>query len=370
MPPLGLLIKPASGQCNMRCSYCFYRDEMENRSSLSLARMDEETTEYLIKRAFEFAEESCSFGFQGGEPTLAGLEYFQRFSELVKRYNVKQIPVNYSIQTNGYLINQAWADFFAEHHYLVGLSLDGVQIVHDSLRRDYAHKATFSKVMRAAERLRKVDVPFNILTVVTAPLAKHIKETYAFYQKNGFSHQQYIPCLDPIGEDRGLYRFSLTPELYGRFLCDLFDLWYHDLKHHRYCSIRYFDNLLMILHDTLPESCGMLGCCSIQNVVEADGGVYPCDFYALDHYRLGNVKMNTFEEIYEKRKQSGFLQRSLQKAPQCLSCPWKNICRGGCIRDRDRFNGGELGLNYFCRSYQMFFEHSFSRLQEIARGSF
>lgn len=366
MPPIHLLLKPASGSCNMVCRYCFYRDEVKNRETGLYGIMSDETLENVVRRTFSFAERECTFAFQGGEPTLAGLSYFQKFTELVNRWNVKKIKVNYAIQTNGFCIDREWAEFFRDHKFLVGLSLDGNKEVHDGLRFDTQGKGTFSKVMRAAQLFDAKKVSYNILTVVTAPLVRNINKVYNFYIRNGFFYQQYIPCLDAIGKERGGQDFSLTPELYGKFLNDLFDLWYMDVKKGKRVSVRYFDNLIMVLRDTPPEACGMLGCCTVQNVVEADGEVYPCDFYVLDPYKLGNLNKVGFEEIHQKRLETGFLQSSLLKAPECQSCNWKNICRGGCRRDRDRFDGEELGLNYFCKSYRMFFEHSIARLKELA----
>jgi len=366
VPPIHLLIKPASGSCNMVCRYCFYRDELENREVASYGVMSDATAEKVVRRAFEFAERDCTFAFQGGEPTLAGLDFFKRFVALTERYNTKRVRVHYSIQTNGYVIDREWAEFFARYRFLVGLSLDGNKDIHDDLRPDHFGKGTFSKVMHAAQLFSSCGVDFNILTVVTAPLVRNIEKVYRFYTRNNFLFQQYIPCLDAIGEERGKKDYSLTPELYGRFLCRLFDLWYDDRKHGRPVSVRYFDNLLMVLRDTPPEACGMLGCCTIQNVVEADGEVYPCDFYVLDSYKLGNLNDVGFDQIHRKRLETGFLQSSLGKADECQTCPWKSVCRGGCRRDRDRFDGNAPGLNYYCESYKQFFSYAITRLQELA----
>lgn len=369
MPPVHLLIKPASGSCNMVCRYCFYRDETENREIGSYGIMSDQTLESVVCQTFEFAERECTFAFQGGEPTLAGLAFFRKLVDLVQGQNRRKIRVNYAIQTNGLCIDREWAEFFRQNQFLVGLSLDGNKEVHDSLRFDRQGKGTFSRTMRAAQLFDSHRVAYNILTVVTASLARNINRVYNFYSRNGFFYQQYIPCLDAIGETRGGRDFSLTPELYGKFLMDLFDLWYMDIKRGRRVSIRYFDNLLMILRDTPPEACGMLGCCSVQNVVEADGSVYPCDFYVLDPYKLGNLNEVGLKEIYQNRLSVNFLRDSLAKAPECQGCNWKNICRGGCRRDRDLFDGKGLGLNYFCESYKMFFSHAISRLQELAYRS-
>lgn len=365
MPPLNLLIKPASGNCNMRCRYCFYMDIAENRHVESYGIMNLETLETLVEKSLAYATNQCSFAFQGGEPTLAGLDFFKAFTRLVDKHNKKNLQVQYSIQTNGYVINREWADFLAKHKFLTGLSLDGIKDVHDGLRLDAGNKGTFSKVMHAAQLFNQYGVEYNILTVVTAQLVKNVGKIYGFYRKNNFLYQQYIPCLDPIGEERGMENYSLTPELYGEFLTALFDLWYPDISKGIPVSIRYFDNLVWLLRGYPPESCGMLGHCTMQNVVEADGEVYPCDFYVLDDYKLGNLNVCGFDSINERRKEINFIEDSQQPGEACRSCKWAHICRGGCRRDRDY--GGHLGHNYFCSAFKQFFEHAYPRLQQLAR---
>ena len=165
MPPISVLIKPASSLCNMRCKYCFYADITDNREVKSYGIMSEETLENLIKKAFEYASGSATFAFQGGEPTLAGLDFYRKLLQLEQKYNVKKIPVQNAIQTNGYVIDEEWAKFLAENKFLVGLSLDGTRDIHDSLRVDAAGKGTFSRVEKTAKLFKKHGVEFNILCV-------------------------------------------------------------------------------------------------------------------------------------------------------------------------------------------------------------
>lgn len=367
MPPLNMLIKPASGICNMRCKYCFYHDVSENRSQASYGRMSMETLEDLVKRAFDFAEYTCSFAFQGGEPTFAGLEFFQRLTELEKKYNQKKVKVQYSIQTNGTLVDDRWAEFFARNHFLVGLSLDGTREVHDAMRVDAEGKGTFDRVMKTAAILEKYRVDFNILCVVNRGVAQESKKIYQFFREKKFGYVQPIPCLDPIGEQPGQHEFSLTPEKYGYFLKTFFDLWYDDLKNGHMTVIRNFDNYIGILMGYQPEMCSMLGHCICQYVVEADGSVYPCDFYVLDEWKLGNIRDSSFWELGKSEKVREFIRLSQHVDEQCRACRWRQLCRGGCRRNREPFQNGKPVLNYYCSSYREFFEYAAPRLLEIKR---
>ncbi|MGP1522157.1 MAG: anaerobic sulfatase maturase [Treponema sp.] len=365
--PLNVLIKPVSGACNMNCTYCFYCDEMENRSQKSFGIMSEKTAESLIQKALDGTHSACTFAFQGGEPTLRGLDFFRFFCDTVRSCNIHKIPVQFALQTNGLVIDKEWVAFFAERGFLIGLSMDGNKRIHDSMRRRRDGSGSFNNILRASQLFDNHRVEYNILTVVSASLAKNIKDVYEFYLRNNFIYQQYIPCLDPIGEKSPAHEWSLTPEAYGDFLKTLFDLWYRSFKREKPVSIRYFDNLVLMLLGRPPESCGMLGRCTFQHVIEADGSVFPCDFYVLDSYKLGNIHTNSFEDIAKAREKIGFIEKSLHVDPDCQVCKWYSLCRGGCRRDRDTFTGKPLEKNRFCASYKAFFPYAYERLAEVAR---
>lgn len=381
MPPINLLIKPASGSCNIRCEYCFYKDEAQNRTQASYGMMSAETLEALVEKAVNFAASgplpptadrpnSCVIAFQGGEPTLAGLDFYRQLIGFQEKYASPKVAISNAIQTNGWIIDREWADFFAKNHFLVGLSLDGNRDTHDAFRKNIEGKGTFSRVMEAARHLNEAGAEFNLLTVVNRQTARRIQSIYNFFKESGFYWQQYIPCLEPLGEAPGGRPFSLTPKAYGEFLKTLFDLWYQDMvkayggRGQGAVSIRQFDNYVGILAGIPPEQCGMSGACGYQNVVEADGSVYPCDFYVLDPYLLGNLSpgRDSFEEIYKKREEIGFLANSHSKDPECKGCRWFPLCRGGCKRHREP----DLVKNYFCAGYKAFFAHSITRLEELA----
>lgn len=344
----------------MHCDYCFYCDEAEKRKQASYGMMSRETLERVLGKALRYAEGICTIAFQGGEPTLCGLDFFHHVIEVVERQKHRNLQVQYALQTNGYGINEEWCAFFREHHFLIGLSVDGTQACHDRYRHDHSGHGTYERVCHAAELFDRYGVEYNILTVVHRETAAHIREIYRAYQHRGWNYLQFIACLDPLGEEKGQMPYSLLPEDYGKFLTELFGLWYKDWRRGRQPYIRQFENYIGILAGYEPESCEQRGVCGFQQVIEADGSVYPCDFYALDEWRLGNLNQDSFEEITKKREELGFVARSLNHSDACRACRWFGLCRGGCYRNRENAD------NYFCQAYQMFFTQCYDRMVEIA----
>ena len=360
-----LLIKPASGLCNLNCRYCFYHDIVEKREQASYGLMTEDTLAAVLEKALAAASHSCTIAFQGGEPTLAGLDFFRKAVELQRRLNVNRVQVYNSIQTNGLLLDSQWAAFFRENHFLVGLSLDGMKDTHDLYRLDAQGQGTFNRAARVLQLLESHGVAYNILTVVNRATAQHVEKIYRFYQRNRWGYLQFIPCLDPLGEEPGSQAYSLTPEAYGDFLCRLFDLWYRDAKVGRAPSIRQFENYVEMLLGYPPEACGMAGVCGMQHVVEADGSVYPCDFYVLDGYRLGNLRENS-------------LAIGITISPSYASITGVNelIADQLGIRERvarriyaeiiGKLKDSGRGRNCLCEGYRKFFGHALPRLRELA----
>ncbi len=367
MDSLSILIKPASGSCNMRCQYCFYADVSQARAVENRGMMSEETLEIIVRRALEEAQYLVSFGFQGGEPMLAGLGFFRTLVRLQQQYNTRGIDIANSIQTNGSLITAEWAAFFAENKFLVGLSMDGDKSIHDMLRPNAAGEGSFADCMRAAKTLTQAGADFNILSVVTRQFAAHPDKAWQFYKKNGFHYVQLIPCLDGLEEAHGANPYSLDAQQYGRFLCRFFDLWYEDFIKGDYISVRAFDNWVRMLMGQPPENCGMSGRCSAYPLIEADGAVYPCDFYVLDPYLLGNVRENSFTEMLEGEAAQRFMAPSLKPREECLACEYGFICRGGCRRDREPVQETSTALNVYCEGYKAFFAHALPRLADIAQ---
>jgi len=362
------LIKPASGACNLACRYCFYRDVVENRETADFGRMSDETAALLVDRAFELDLQAYSFGFQGGEPTLAGLGFFEKFAALVHQRNMKGARVDFALQTNGTTLNPAWARFLKAENFLVGISIDGPRLLHDAFRVTRDDGGTYDRVMAGAETLRTAEVPTNALCVVDAATADNAALVYRHLRKKGFDWIQFIPCLDPLGEEPGGRTWSLQPEAYARFLKTTFDLWVEDGRRGQPASIRWFDNLVGMAAGYPPENCGMSGRCTPYFTVEADGSVYPCDFYVTDEWRLGDIRTNSLTEMAEGETARRFTSVSLHVDKKCETCFAANICRGGCRRDREPFVDGQPSLNRYCGAFLEFFSYAGKRIMEMGKG--
>ena len=363
MRSLTFLIKPASSLCNMRCKYCFYEDVAASRSQKHMGIMTADTAEKIISEAFHAVSPggTITFMFQGGEPTLAGLGFFRNFVEAERRYAKPGVSCHHAIQTNGFCLTEEWAAFFREHRFLVGLSIDGTQAIHDSFRLDAAGQGTWEKTVAALKLLERFQVETNLLCVVTAQAAKKARQVYQSLSQLGGHPLQFIPCLDPLEADRGSLPHSLTPESYGKFLCQVFDCWYRDWKAGRYISIRTFDDYLRLLLRMPPSSCAAAGSCGHYLVAEGDGSLYPCDFYVLDRWYLGNIHDCTVEAALTSPNALAFLEEGRNRPDRCRGCRYLPLCRGGCKRDWD-----SQGANYYCDSYRAFFPYAIARLEEMA----
>ncbi len=347
MPPLSIMIKPASSLCNMRCRYCFYHDVTQHRDITSFGVMSEETAVNLIRKALHFANgESVAFAFQGGEPLVAGLDFFKSFVSLVRDCNTLGSQIYFSLQTNGTLVTEEWAEFFKENSFLIGLSLDG-DFENNRFRVDADGNNAFYKILATAQLFQKVGVDFNILTVLTGNCAENIDDIYKFFRSKGFKYLQFIPCLRPFG-DKTESELYMTEKQYADFLVKCFNYFVKDYVRGEYTSIRYFDNLVHLFVGNRPEQCGVCGHCTHQFVVEGNGNVYPCDFYCTDDWLLGNVNVVSFASLANCEKAKRFITESLQIDEKCKNCKYYPLCRaGGCKRNRaDRD---------YCESYKTFF---------------
>ena len=367
MPAASILVKPASSNCNIDCSYCFYKRLCKTREAYSYGRMSEETLEALIKNAMDYADGTVSFAFQGGEPMLAGIDFYRRAVALQKKYAKKGLAVENAIQTNGTLIDDEWARFFAEENFLVGVSLDGPRKLHDACRKGAGGAGTFTQAMDGISLLSKYHVPTNIATVITQQISQKASYLYKFYKRNNFEYIQVIACMGNIWEAGGDIcaaenEFSVRPESYGNFLSELFDLWYEDLIRGENMQIRTFSNYAYLAAGLAAEECGMNGKCACYFAVEADGSVYPCDFYCTDEYRLGDVH-EPFEALISSERAREFIRGSEPLSEECATCQYLRLCRGGCRHLR---NSGSH-LNYFCKGYKAFFSHCEERIDELGR---
>jgi uncharacterized protein len=323
--------------------------------------MKTEVMEAIIGKCLAEAEH-CSFMFQGGEPSLIGLPFFQQFVQTVNRMNETQhCSIHYAFQTNALVLDLSWAQYFKENNFLVGVSFDGNTRLHDLYRKDGKGEGSAQRVVQGISLLKEQGVDFNILSVVTPAMAENVRPMWNYLSGHGLPFLQYIPCMDPFGEEPGEASFSLSPDSYAKFLMQLFDLWYESLSNGKGVSVRFFDNLISMLLGYPPESCDMAGICSIQYVSESDGSIYPCDFFCTDDYLLGNILDSSFAELDAKRKELRFIETSPNDSAECSTCRWKSLCRGGCKRYR---NGGKYR---YCSSMQQFYPYAIERLEQIAK---
>ena len=360
MPPVNIMIKPVSSACNMRCGYCFYADVAARREQADYGAMDQETMRELVRKVFLYADGSVAFSFQGGEPTLAGLPFYRAFIGAVRQYNSRSLPVTYALQTNGYAIDDGLLDFFAQQGFLLGVSLDGTRAAHDGCRKDRAGNGTYDRVRENIARIRARGIAYNILCVVTASLAAQGKACWDSLKEH--QYLQFIPCIDDFSGTPGAY--SLSAEAYGRFLIETFGCYEKAYYSGHPVSERRFDNYIGILLGRQPEACGMNGVCGQYFVAEADGGIYPCDFYVLDRWRMGNIHESSLRRMVGSEAALEFRRSSLAFRDACAHCPWAFLCRGGCRRDRESTDR----KNRFCKSYTLFFDACYDRMQRLAEA--
>ncbi len=367
MKHISVLIKPASSLCNLRCNYCFYANVSSLRKIRSFGKMKEEVTEKMIKNIYADLEDGdqLTLAFQGGEPTMAGLNYFRKVTQLVDKQQ-KQVQVHYAIQTNGTMINEKWCTFLKKHNFLVGLSIDGHPFYHDLYRIDPKGRGTFQRVLQIKQLFDQYEIDYNMLCVLTNPLAKEAKKVFRFLKEQQIDFVQFIPCLDDL-DAKEKNSYSLTPKRFSGFYHQLLQLWMQELVAGHYISIKLFDDLLNLLIKQQVTACGILGNCQVQYVVEADGSVYPCDFYVLDDYRMGYIQEQTLRQLFEKNISKTFVCERPKMPQKCLSCPFQIMCCGGCKRMKDAIYVDDKG---YCGYQQLLqeFVPQINRILSLLQG--
>lgn len=362
MKHLSVLIKPASSLCNLRCKYCFYANISSLREVKSHGIMKREVTEKMIDNIFLDLDDGdhMTFAFQGGEPTVAGLSYFRHFVDYVFQ-QPKRIKIHYAIQTNGTMLNEEWAQFLKEHNFLVGLSIDGCPKFHNLYRLDTRKRGTYNRVSKAKKLLEAYDVEFNVLSVLTNDLAQEPDAVFEYILEEDIRYIQFIPCLDDLDAEEPS-EFALQPENFASFYNRLYELWRQELAKGNYISIQLIDNIVSLIGGRGIGMCGMLGNCGIQYVIEADGSVYPCDFYVLDEYRMGYITESTLFELRRTRPVTNFLCNKPELSEYCQTCPFIKMCNGGCKRMKNSMylNKAET----FC-GYREFLTQYFVDMREL-----
>lgn len=360
-----LLVKPASADCNLHCTYCFYHDRpTDPYRETSHHRMDDQVLAAMIRQYMALSGSVASFGWQGGEPLLTGVDFFRRVIEYQKRFGRSGQSVGNGVQTNGCLITREWAELFRTYHFLVGVSLDGPEEVHDFYRRTVSEAGSFERVMEGIRILREYGVEFNILSVVNRRTAEMADTLYEFFLSHDLRYLQYIPCVEVDPETGERAEFAVTSDQYGRFLCRLFDRWYNNGQPE--VSIRLFDNLLSFYAGYELEQCEFKEQCGQYVVVEYNGDVYPCDFLVEERFYLGNLLRTPLGEIMEGPRFRAFLEKKPGPFRECTSCRWQALCHNGCPRLRYVLRGRFEDRHALCSAYQRFFAYSAERLQALS----
>ena len=368
-----VLAKPIGPICNLDCKYCFYLEKESLYPQVSKWAMREEILDSYIRQYIEAHDTPVvHFAWQGGEPSLLGVEYFRRLVAMQKKYaNGKRIQN--AFQTNGVLLNDEWAALFKENDFLIGVSIDGPRELHDAYRVDKGGQPTFDRVMRGIETLKRNGVEFNTLTTVHRANADHPLEVYRFLRDNGSGFMQFIPIVERIAQQvtaEGLQLispdftgaaqvapWSVEPRQFGRFLSAIFDEWV--LRDVGRCYVQLFDVSLEMWTGLESSLCVFKRQCGSALAIEHCGDVYSCDHFVYPENRLGNIMVLPLQALVDSTQQQAFGKAKELTLPKyCRECDVRFACNGECPKHRFTTTpDGEAGLNYLCAGYKMFFRH-------------
>lgn len=366
-----VMVKPAGSHCNLRCQYCYYLEKSGLYAESTHHVMSDALLERFIQQYIEAQlTPQILFTWHGGEPLMRPISFYRRALALQKRY-AQGRQIDNAIQTNGTLLTDEWCAFFKENNFLVGVSIDGGQDFHDAYRRTAAGRPSFGQVMRGIRLLNKHGVEWNALAVVNHLNAEEPLAFYDFFKSIGCHYIQFTPVVERmVTRDDGLTLaagtqmggtltdFSVTPQQWGHFLCQLFDAWvHHDVGDY---FIQLFDATLANWVGVAPGVCTLAKECGHAGVMEYNGDVYSCDHFVFPEHRLGNLNHQTLYEMMYGTKQQAFARLKHEQLPQqCRECRFEFACHGECPRNRfltDRY--GQPGLNYLCAGYRQFFAHA------------
>lgn len=354
-----MMFKPIGSVCNLNCDYCYYLDKAKMYADNSVMSLD--LIEKIIKEYIQINDnEQIVFDWHGGEPLLLGLDYFKKIVGLQNKYRGNKYILN-TIQTNATLLNDDFAQFFKDNNFLVGVSIDGPQDIHDKYRKDKGDNPTFIKVMKGIELLHKYSVDFNTLTTISNAGEGRGLEVYQFIKSIGSHYMQFMPvfeCINPLNnnivspyeKNRVVTPWSVNPLEYGKFMCDIFDYWVkHDVGNY---FVNIFDSTLANYCGVNPGTCVCSETCGANAVVEHNGDVYPCDHFVYQHYKIGNINEYSIQEIMSSEKVIRFGVDKRNSLPtKCFKCKYLKVCHGECPKHRF----GESGLNSLCEGLYYFY---------------
>ena len=388
--PFHVMTKPIGPICNLDCEYCYYLHKEDLYPKGNRWKMEDSCLETYIRdymKAQPIGAEEVTFAWQGGEPTLMGLDFFRRCIELQRKYARPNLKITNTLQTNGVLLDDEWCRFFRANEFLIGLSIDGPADLHDRYRVDHQGKGSHAAVMRALRLLRKFSVEYNVLVVVNRHNGDHGARIYRYLRDAGCRFVQFIPIVERSGVGRhaeqaqtlesaftpfdeaesAVSSRSVLPEQFGAFLIDVFDEWIQ--KDVGRVFVQIFDQALSAWLDIEPSLCVFRRTCGRALAMEHNGDVYSCDHFVEPDYLLGNINVTPLEELVNNGKQQAFGDAKENTLPQyCHDCEVRFACNGECPKNRFlKTPDGDNHLNYLCAGYRAFFNHIDKPMKEMAR---
>lgn len=354
--PYFFVTKPTSFLCNMNCTYCYYLKKKElypqNQLTMSDYILEKYISEYIDSQPKSFNK--IYFIWQGGEPTLLGLGFFEKIIKLQKKYKPFNVEILNSLQTNGTILDENFAKFFKENNFLIGISIDGPEKLHNYYRKYKNGSGSFKKVMKGINLLQKYNVDFNILTAVQNNNSKHPKKIYDFLKSIGTKFIQFIPIVDPE-KDKTVTEYSVKPKQWGIFMTEIFYSWLSDIGE---IFIQQFDDTLGSYLGIPANTCSHSKECGKGLVIEHNGDIYSCDHFVSPKYYLGNIAEKKLSTLAESQTQISFGKNKFSSLPEeCIQCKYLAICYGGC--PKERFIKKETGnLSWLCEGYLYFHENT------------
>ncbi|MRI32594.1 anaerobic sulfatase maturase [Endozoicomonas sp. OPT23] len=375
MSSIHVMAKPSSSKCNIDCEYCFYLEKEKLYPDASDFRMSDEVLEAYISQTIsqQKGKKHYEFSWQGGEPTLLGLDFFKKALQL-QRNLAGSTPCVNSLQTNGILLNTEWAEFLAKHRFLVGVSIDGNQQHHDTYRKTRTGKGTHERVLKAINLLKRHKVEFNAMVVVHQANVHDPLGVYNALKSYGIHHIQLTPLVErqarEIPDDNlilvspaysaaaDVARWSVGAKEYGQFLCDLFDAW--KARDFGKIFIYNFESTLTMKAGLPGNSCITAETCGNAVALESNGDVYSCDHFVYPEHKLGNIMAEPLAELAESQQLKTFgLNKKSDRSVDCNDCRFLSICNGGCPKHRFLISSdGQRNKNYLCDAYKMYFSHT------------
>ena len=352
-----VMTKPIGPICNLDCEYCFYLDKEKLYPETRSFRMDDAVLENYVKQYIEAQEvNEVTFAWQGGEPTLMGVDFFRQAIRYQQKYRRPGMQIQNSFQTNATLLDDEWGEFFKRNRFLIGVSIDGPPEIHDKYRYDKRGRPSSEQVIRGLRVLQNHKVDYNILCVVNKHNAEYPKEIYNYFKGLGAEFMQFIPAVENFG-GKNVSPRSVTAQQYGKFLCAVFDEWVvNDIGR---IFVQIFDVALEAWLGYNPSLCVFNETCGDALAIEHNGDLYSCDHFVTPDYHVGNIAENTIQEMVDSTFQRKFGTDKRDTLPEyCRSCEVKFVCNGGCPKNRFiKTPTGEDGLNYLCAGYKQFFNH-------------